>query len=33
MKAEVKDIENLKVKLGDYNTIPAYNDIIKERDS
>jgi hypothetical protein len=33
MKAEAKDIGNLMVSLGDYNTIPAYNDIIKERDS
>jgi hypothetical protein len=32
MKAEAKDIENLKVRLGGYNTIPAYNDI-KESES
>jgi hypothetical protein len=32
MEAEVKDIENLKVRLGDYNTIPAWNDITKERE-
>jgi hypothetical protein len=31
MQAEIKDIENLKVRLGDYNTIPAWNDITKER--
>jgi hypothetical protein len=30
MKAEAKDIGNLTVKLGDYNTIPAWNDITKE---
>jgi hypothetical protein len=33
MKAEVKDIGNLMVKLGDYNTINVWNDIIKERKS
>ena len=33
MKAEVKDRENLKVRLEDYNTIPAWNDITKERKS
>jgi hypothetical protein len=33
MKAEAKDIGNLTVKLGDYNTIPAWNDITKERKS
>jgi hypothetical protein len=33
MKAEIKDIENLKVRLGEYNTIPAWNDIAKERES
>jgi hypothetical protein len=33
MKGEAKDIGNLTVKLGDYNTIPAWNDITKERKS
>jgi hypothetical protein len=33
MKAEVKDIGNLMVRLGDYNTIPVWNDITKERKS
>ena len=33
MKAEVKDIGNLMVRLGDYNTIPAWNDITKDRKS
>jgi hypothetical protein len=32
MRAEVKHIgnlENLKARLGDYNTIPTWNDITK----
>jgi hypothetical protein len=32
MKAEAKhsgNLKNLKVKLGDYTTIPAWNDITK----
>lgn len=33
MKAEAKDIENLLVRLGDYNTIPAWNDITREIES
>jgi hypothetical protein len=33
MKAEVKDLGILLNKLGDYNTINVYNDIIKERES
>jgi hypothetical protein len=33
MKAEAKDIENLLVRLGDYNTIPAWSDITRERES
>ena len=33
MKAEVKDIGNLMVRLGDYNTIPAWNDVTRERES
>jgi hypothetical protein len=33
MKAETKEIGNLMVRLGDYNTINAWNDITRERES
>jgi hypothetical protein len=33
MKAEIKDLGILLNKLGDYNTIEAWNDIVKERKS
>jgi hypothetical protein len=33
MKAEVKDLPILLDKLGDYNTINVYNDMIRERES